>query len=746
MRKRLLLLALALLPVIWAVNGPTQVLTRNSTATSPQDKADKEKEKRQAFAKGRRLLQEKNVPFDPDLLLTPDWPQKLKASFAEMAEMQNIQVLGNRVRGAHIADTFFLPEKTVLTGDTVILARRVIFEGENPVIKGPYSVSLFISETTGALGTTLKQAAAQRRETFMPISFKGTMPTSVLAGLKPIRGGTLTIDVSGRGRADWLKQSKGKSVEFRPASFQVDGANGGDGDPGVNGISGGSGSAGEVGANGDCSGLTNAQNGRTGQVGVAGMNGDNGGAGGNGQPGQTAGEIWAYFPDNTMYWSVNGTARGGDGGNGGNGGFGGLGGNGGPGGNGGNGAECTCANGGSGNGGKGGNGGKSGKGGNAGKGGNGGQGGTGGFVWVSYPSYASGYINVDQSGGIGGHGGIAGINAPAGQPGAAGEGGPGAPPTFCSPGGTVGENGTGGTFGDFGLIAADGTDGGNGGQGSTFEEARCVPNPQGRGDCMSAECYQCYEAGGVTCSGSGGDCWTPLLVDVRGDGFDMTDAANGVNFTAFANSPAIHTAWTAANSDDAWLVLDRNGNGQIENGSELFSSTAPQPVPPIGEIRNGFFALAEYDKVANGGNVDGAIDANDSIFATLRLWQDSNHNGISESSELHALSALGLVSISLDYRESRRTDKHGNNFRYRAKVTDARKSPVGRWIYDVFPQAILPEDSGSSGEKDLSSLENDGWLPNARFTWRRETSRRPSLDLILSAQNKWLMPCSVRRS
>jgi hypothetical protein len=142
-------------------------------------------------------------------------------------------------------------------------------------------------------------------------------------------------------------------------------------------------------------------------------------------------------------------------------------------------------------------------------------------------------------------------------------------------------------------------------------------------------------------------------------------------------------AWTATGAANGLLVLDRNHNGAIDDGSELFSDVAPQPTS---QHPNGFLALAEFDKVDNGGNSNGFLDPGDSIYQELRIWIDQNHDGIAQAKELIPLADAGVTDIALEYREASRIDQYGNKFRYRAKINSlaGNKPKIAVWAYDVL--------------------------------------------------------------
>jgi hypothetical protein len=202
--------------------------------------------------------------------------------------------------------------------------------------------------------------------------------------------------------------------------------------------------------------------------------------------------------------------------------------------------------------------------------------------------------------------------------------------------------------------------------------------------CGSPPSDPCLQSGSISPQGgSPAPVCSPIILDLSGDGFVLTDASEGVLFDISGDGRPVQIAWTAVGADNAFLALP-GADGLIHNGKELFGNFTPQPASGH---PNGFAALAVYDLPENGGNGDGIIDSRDKIFSSLRLWIDANHDGVCQPDELHTLPSMGVDSLSLNYHVSMRRDQYGNLFRYRAKVNpDDRKdtSEVGRTAYDIF--------------------------------------------------------------
>jgi hypothetical protein len=169
-----------------------------------------------------------------------------------------------------------------------------------------------------------------------------------------------------------------------------------------------------------------------------------------------------------------------------------------------------------------------------------------------------------------------------------------------------------------------------------------------------------------------------VIIDTDGSGFHLTSAAEGIKWDFFGNGHAIQIAWTAKGSTNGWLAMP-NSKGQITSARPLFSNLANQPTPPAAIGPNGLNALKLYDT-----NGDGVIDKNDyPYWSEMRVWIDSNHDGVAQPGELHTLDSIGIGSISLGYTLSPLTDKNGNQFRLKGSLNPDKTDKVDRVIYDV---------------------------------------------------------------
>jgi hypothetical protein len=167
--------------------------------------------------------------------------------------------------------------------------------------------------------------------------------------------------------------------------------------------------------------------------------------------------------------------------------------------------------------------------------------------------------------------------------------------------------------------------------------------------------------------------YTPILLDLETDGFHLSGPDPAVSFDLNADGTPERTAWTRAGEDDAFLCMDRNGNGVIDDGRELFGSATP--LISGGTDESGYSALSEMDWPVAGGNSDGKIDADDPMFDRLCVWIDANRDGISQRREIRSLDQAGVAGFEGGYKTMHKNDDFGNLFRYTSRVY--MRSPGG---------------------------------------------------------------------
>ena len=165
----------------------------------------------------------------------------------------------------------------------------------------------------------------------------------------------------------------------------------------------------------------------------------------------------------------------------------------------------------------------------------------------------------------------------------------------------------------------------------------------------------------LICANVWGQC-SPIVVDTQRDGIQLGPAGRGVSFDVNADGFPDYVQWVRPRGDDAFLTLDRNRNGLVDDGSELFG--VGTPLFEGGTAPNGFVGLAQYDQPLLGGNDDGVISRADAIWPELSMWIDSNADGIATREEMRRPESFGLTSFGTIPKVRRYTDRAGNSLPY----------------------------------------------------------------------------------
>ncbi|PPC94133.1 MAG: hypothetical protein CTY35_10805, partial [Methylotenera sp.] len=185
--------------------------------------------------------------------------------------------------------------------------------------------------------------------------------------------------------------------------------------------------------------------------------------------------------------------------------------------------------------------------------------------------------------------------------------------------------------------------------------------------------------------------YDPLTFDLDDDGLETKGISNTNPILFDHDGDGVENGSGWVESDDGFLVLDRDGNGSIDSGRELFGDNTIKS--------NGLKAIDGFDALADlDSNSDGKISESDSIFADLRIWRDLNQDGNTQMGdpingigrELFTLSELGISSISLTKTGNAQTLANGN------QIAD-----IGSYTRTDGSQALLGEVTGGLADINL---------------------------------------------
>ncbi|MBF0804236.1 MULTISPECIES: calcium-binding protein [unclassified Neisseria] len=221
----------------------------------------------------------------------------------------------------------------------------------------------------------------------------------------------------------------------------------------------------------------------------------------------------------------------------------------------------------------------------------------------------------------------------------------------------------------------------------------------------------------------------PLVLDLDGDGIETvgTQGYAGALFDHDKDGIRTSTGWAAA--DDGLLVIDRNSDGLINNGGELFGDSTV--LKDGSNAAHGYAALAEFDT-----NSDGLIDNKDEKFADLKIWRDLNQDGVSQEGELFTLESLGIQSLDLAYQNTDIRLDNGNTIAQKGSYTlsDGRKREMGDLLLaaDHLHSRYADPVKLTEAQMQAANLQGMGRLRDLR----EAAALSPKLAEVLAAYSK----------